>query len=296
MRAFCSYSFFRVPAVAAGLAFAGFCGTSSAAPYVGEARESFNYTAGTALPAGTTTTGSGFGTATWGIGGASTDGTSNILGSSLSFPAIGYDPSLAGSLSLSGATERTERSLGLGQSVDSGELWFSFLIQGTTATDRTLDLVLDGSGVDPSFGRSNTSGAALGQVSMNFNGTITAGDAPISMGTGVTHLIIGRVEFNVAGADDRVSMWVDPASVLTLDTATPHASNAAVLGDVGAISGFILRAPATGGFNNLTGSTGTFDEIRFGTTLASVTVPEPASATLAAAGVIAFLAFSRRRS
>ena len=169
----------------------------------------------------------------------------------------------------------------LGQTVDSGSLYFSFTIQRLTDSIRTINFALFAGTVEKfGFGQYATAAVAatsegnLAAVFLNTNpGNLVIGSSgvtPIPMGTGVPHQVIIRIDFDTSGINDRVRVYVDPSSVADENALTPYVDNENF--DMGAIT--TLR-PFSGGATTtpvaLAAGSGTFDEIRVGATFSSVT-------------------------
>ncbi len=169
----------------------------------------------------------------------------------------------------------------LGQTVDSGSLYFSFTIQRLTDSIRTINFALFAGTVEKfGFGQYATAAVAatsegnLAAVFLNTNpGNLVIGSGgvtPIPMGTGVPHQVIIRIDFDTSGINDRVRVYVDPSSVADENALTPYVDNENF--DMGAIT--TLR-PFSGGATTtpvaLAAGSGSFDEIRVGATFSSVT-------------------------
>ena len=304
--------------VAFSVAF-GWSQLASAAAISGSMYEPFNYPAGTQL---TTNSGQNGGTgwnangdsspnpatSEWGdptAGNASgiTGGSAaakTITSSTLSFAgATGYPTTGQGNkfnlnAVLANQNNNIGRPLG-GQTIDSGSTYFSFLVRKNTAdTIRTYNLGFFGGSASERFavGQIGTgSGNTGGNIALLMNNTNPGGlvqsATPIASGTGITHLVVGRIDWN-AGGFETVSLWVDPANVTT---------EAAAGAAYASTSGFELTSinairPFAGNNTTIAGQIATavevdFDEIRFGGSWASVTtdplpiVPEPCSLALA---------------
>lgn len=250
----------------------------------------------------------------------------------LNYPGLlTSDNALQVSGGATGASGTVGRSLG--QMVDSGTFYFSYLTQKTTATNRTTSFQLfgvnnaDNETIAPverlSFGQvaSNTnilspitgtvdaglaSQANQGNFALYMSGALTSGslykangifanDNPVSFAVDTTYLIVGKIEFDVNGVDDRVTMYINPTSLSDESQLTPYMVIDGL--NVGKIAGFRVFAGSTAsGFDFATAQ---YDEIRFGSTYSSVlsAIPEPSSfAAMAGLAGLAFAGLRRRRS
>jgi hypothetical protein len=211
----------------------------------------------------------------------------------LNFTALGYLPASGNKLTLDAATGNATQNIGrsLGQTIDSGTTYFSVLLsKNTPDTIRTFNLAFfNGTTERFAVGQigaaAGNTGGNIGLLMNNMNPAgLINGTTPIAMGTGITHLLVGRIDWNAAG-NETVSLWVDPIDVTT---------EAAAGSLYASTSGFELTAitairPFCGNNVTITGFTSTavsanFDEIRLGGTWQSVTsaivVPEPSSVAL----------------
>lgn len=186
-------------------------------------------------------------------------------------------------------TQNIGRTLG-GQNINSGTTYFSLLMsRNTVDTIRTFNFAL--------FNDANERMAVgqIGAANGNSNGNITllmnnsnpagliAPASPIAMGNGITHLVVGKIEWDANGINENVSLWVDPADVTTEAAAGAVyvSTNGFDLTNITRIRPFAGNTAA--GFNGVSAN---FDEIRFGGSWASVTsepvpVPEPCTLALA---------------
>jgi hypothetical protein len=196
-----------------------------------------------------------------------------------------------------------------GQAVDSGSLYFSYLTQKNNDTIRTINLAFFNtpSSEKLAIGQVGaTAGNTGGNIALLFNNTNPAGivqtaGTPIPYGIDVTHLIIGRVDWNAAG-NETVTLWVDPT-----DVTTEAAAGAFYIQSSGfELAGFTTLRPfvgnaATVGGGPVPGVSADFDEIRVGGSWASVTtaavpaIPEPATGLLLAIGGAAMAALRAKR-
>jgi hypothetical protein len=210
----------------------------------------------------------------------------------LSYSATGYLAPTGNKLTLDAAStnvgQNIGRSLG-GQTIDTGSTYFSFLVSRNTAdTIRTINLAFF-NGTTERFAVGQIGAAAgntAGNIALLMNNTNPGGiipaATPIAMGNNITHLLVGRIDWNAAG-NETVTLWVDLNDVTTEplpgDLARPvySSTNGFELTQITAIRPFVGNT--AGGFNGVSAN---YDEIRIGGTWASVTsqpvaVPEPAS-------------------
>lgn len=154
------------------------------------------------------------------------------------------------------------------------DLWFSALVSVDATTDRGL-LWLDSTTTDGTAAKTFM-GILNGTASFRYNNVTSAGAA---VDADTTYLLVGRVELNVSGANDRFSFWFDPADVSSqssLGAATFSADTADVFGT--SITGIGIQ------FGGGTTFGGQIDALRVGTDLADV-VPEPGSLALLLLGM-----------
>ncbi|MEM1060303.1 MAG: PEP-CTERM sorting domain-containing protein [Verrucomicrobiota bacterium] len=176
----------------------------------------------------------------------------------------------------------------------SGEVYFSFLFQATSTGNQQVfnfglsdDADINNAGTigDPFSSQPNLAARTRASTS---DGT---DDSGFSYSNGTTYLLVGR--FSTDGSQsgdtwDQMELWINPDS-LVAGTAD------ATIDRTAAISGAVIDTinMQTSGF---TGSQSfLFDELRIGTSFASVVVPEPSSAGLLL-GAASFLVLHRRRS
>ena len=301
--------------------------SSSAATLSGSMYEPFDYPAGAAMLStnnlnngarwnATGSPGPNVATANWGNAAAlpapaGAAGTKIVNSPTLNFAATGYPAGKGGTATMdatvgggAGSTANISRSIG-GQLIDAGTMYFSFLMRRNNDTMRTTSFAFFGpGGTNERFtiGQIGTGTATNamtnGNIGLFFNNTQPTGVVnaanPIAMGAGVTHLIIGRVDWNAAG-NETVTVWVDPTDVRTEPATSYIQTSGFELTSVNSIRLFSgNQAAAVGAPHNhpIKPPVSTdFDEIRLGSTWASV-IPEPNSLSLAAVGL---LAIARRR-
>lgn len=273
-----------------------------AAVYAGQAYEPFDYPAGSLSGLNG---GSGFNTGGDGSANTTSWGTSTavaIVEGGLTYGAV-FPAAEGNMMSIPAGGGQITRSLG--QTVDSGTFFFSYLTRRTTDTERTVNVAFFNSSNSERFAvgqfgtGSYTDGDGRFQVSpLNTIGNVISPANPIVYGTNVTHLVIGRVEFDANGVNERLTIWIDPSDGdLTnawtngIDVLTPYISVDNF--DIGNIAAF---RPFTGGpAAPHAGAGAEFDEFRFGSSFQQIVpIPEPASALLGALGAIG-LAGRRRR-
>ena len=224
----------------------------------------------------------------------------------LTYSATNYLAPTGNKLTLDAATGNATQNIGRtlgGQTIDTGTTYFSFLVsKNTPDTQRTINLAFfNGTTEQMAVGQIGTAagntGGNIGLLMNNSNpaGLVTSAN-PIAMGNSITHLIVGRVDWNSAGTNEAVSIWVDPTDVTSeLAAGTVYASTTGFnLTGMTAIRPFVGNNSGT--FNAVSAN---FDEIRLGGTWESVTsqaadVPEPATTALLAAGALGLCGVRRR--
>jgi hypothetical protein len=169
--------------------------------------------------------------------------------------------------------------------ISSGEMWISFLAQRNTgasgSTFAGVSFYNSGgtdNGANGEFGIANSAGDVWRIVDPSTGGTSTTTTVSITEAT--TFLLVAQVIWSDVG-DETVNLWVNPAIGGTLGTA--NATQSMPMSNIDKV--------------RIAGATAvdyTFDEVRIGTTFASVTVPEPSTALLGGLGLLALL--RRRRA
>jgi len=241
--------------------------------------ESFNYTSGSTLATSPSTNGN------WlplnsGTAPQVANGNLNVFG---------LQSSVGNSLSWAAGNIQEAYST-ISPAVSTGPLYYSFAFQLTalpTATTYSFGLLQSGSttnyGATVWF-KANGSGFNIGLD--NRTATPTSNYATPIYNLNDTIFIVGSYEF-ISGAGNDVSrLWINPSyidfSALSAPTATITATGGTDL--TGGVNGFLLRG-ASGS------PSGKIDELRMGTTWASVTpVPEPSSGALLVLGGAALVA------
>jgi hypothetical protein len=254
-------------------------------------------------------------TANWGInlnGGTAPFRTATSPG--LTSTATGYLAATGNKLTLDGssAVQNTGRLTGT-QVIDSGTTYFSVLMSKSNDTIRTMNLAFFGGTSGAAGGTERmavgqigaTAGNSAGNIALLMNNSNPAGliqntTSPIAMGVGISHLIVGRIDWNAAG-NETVSIWVDPANVTTEAAAGAAylSTNGFELTSINAIRPFAGNSATVGG-GSVPGIVANFDEVRLGNTWQLVTsqavpTPEPSSACLAGLVGLALSAFRRKK-
>ncbi len=177
----------------------------------------------------------------------------------------------------------------------NGQLRRAFELSTPDDTTLYFSLRMRDPGQDSINARLRFNGGGATEVGMGFHGgrlrAQLSSSGPIFGPNGYAddgqwHLFVGKLEFDAVGNQERLSVWVDPT-----DFETAGVSHV-VENDIGV-------STLSGQFEFYTwGPDGTrvyIDELRVGTTWASVVVPEPGSLGLALFGLIGLLAAGRRR-
>ena len=240
--------------------------------------ESFDYTSGSTLATSPSTNGNWLPLNT---------GTAPQVASG-SLNVFGLQSSIGNSVSW-GAGNIQEAYSTISPSVNTGLLYYSFAFQLTalpTSTTYSFSLMQPGSTTN--YGSSiwlkaNGSGFNIGLD--NRTAAPSSNYAAPTYNLNETIFVVGAYEF-VSGASNDVSrLWINPSYTDFGALSAPSATITATGGtDLTGVNGFLLRG-ASGS------PSGKIDELRMGTTWASVTpVPEPSSGALLVLGGAALVA------
>ncbi|MEJ5238671.1 PEP-CTERM sorting domain-containing protein [Limisphaera sp. VF-2] len=264
--------------------------------------DGFNYAEGERL--GGTTSG-----VNWTAGNSTGTGSATIAsGASLTYPGL---PSLGGLGVLSTGVPSSNRDRGvviapdinsLANWSDLGALYVSYLLrvdEGPTGNPRLLSAYRDstggGGGFTPSGGLFVGTDLKLGVAKVANNDIAWTAD-PLT--SGQVYLVVWRYRY-VDGADnDELALWVNPpaGSFGAAESSVPAPTVVTTTGadDVG-INSFHFTVRSTGQAQYNGGGTYALDELRVGTTWASVVVPEPSAAALLGLGGLALWRLRRFR-
>ena len=152
----------------------------------------------------------------------------------LTATATGYLAASGNKMTLDGVnpsnTQNIGRNLG-GQTIDAGTTYFSLQMSKGNDTPRTINMAFFNGGTERfALGQIRaTAGNTGGNIGMLMNNANPAGllplpATPIAMGINVPHLLVGRIDWNTSGTlvnGEVVTLWVDPASVVTRPPRAP---------------------------------------------------------------------------
>jgi hypothetical protein len=233
--------------------------------------EPFNYTLG-GINNGTAATGSGL-SGNWTFA----NNTSDSIVAGLAYPNL---PTANNALK---QTQAGARSLvNFVSPAGGGTKYFSFLFKNNVVSGgESIGAFLVGSGANSLFvgfqgGYSGTQARfGLGSI-LTANGTAASAATmwnTVPVTSTATNLIVVRIDFNTSGANDTVSLWINPLAGTNAPGAVADVVDSSH--DVGTISGFGLNVE--GGYSP------TVDELRAGDTYGSVVgAPNPTVVTTVA--------------
>lgn len=232
------------------------------------AYEPFNYALG-AFPNNTPATGTGF-AGNW------TVANSPTIVAGLTYPNL---PTAANAYQHAATASRS--SVNFSSVLSSGTKYLSFLFKGSgNSGGDTVGLFFKGDNATSLFAGFRTpnsatlTGFGLGSVSSTALSGATALGSAVNISNTDTNLIVLRIDFNTAGVNDTVSLWINPPAGTNDPSVAPNVTVSSY--DVGNISGF--------GFNIQGGYSPKADEFRAGSTYgevvgAVVTPPAPTKPT-----------------
>lgn len=237
--------------------------------------------------------GTGFGgVTTWGTasGGTGTNTVLNVATPGLTYTGLvttGNALNLNAVAPVGGTANSTQSYFRpLGQTIDTGSLYFSILLRKDVDTQRTINFALFGGGGEHltvgQFSPASTfSNGNIGMVQNNLTPVPLVG-AAIPLNLGATYLLVGRVDFNVdpSGPNptfDRLVLYVNPTPGAAEPVGSEYINNTGF--NIGTIDQ--MRPFAGNTASPYNAANATFDEARFGSTFESVTpIPEPGSFAL----------------
>lgn len=245
----------------------------------------------------------------WTAGNSTGTGSATISsGASLTYAGL---PSLGGLGVLSTGIPSSNRDRGIAIATDLaslanwsdlGSLYVSYLLridEGPTGNPRLLSAYRDstggGGGFTPSGGLFVGTDLKLGVAKVANNDIAWT---PDSLTSGQVYLVVWRYRY-VDGADnDELALWVNPpaGSFGAPESSVPAPTVVTTTGtdDVG-INSFHFTVRSTGQPQYNGGGTYALDELRVGTTWASVVVPEPSAAALLGLGLLGLWQLRRFR-
>jgi hypothetical protein len=212
------------------------------------AYESFNYSLG-AFPNNTASTANGF-TGNW------TVSTFPTIVAGLTYPNL---PTSANAYQHSAAGSQT--TVNLANPLSSGTKYISFLFKGSgNSGGDSVGVFFKGNNATSLFAGFRvpdtgvTTGFGLGTVNSTTLGGASGLGSTVNITNTSVHLIVLKIDFNTAGANDTVSLWIDPPAGVITPGAAANVANSTF--DVGIISAFGINI--TGGYNPV------IDELRIG--------------------------------
>jgi fibronectin type 3 domain-containing protein len=241
--------------------------------YGPSAYEGFNYALGN-FTNNTPTTASGF-TGNWTVSAFPTI-VACLSYSNLPSAANAYRHAAAGS----------QTTVNFASPLSSGTKYISYLFKGSgNSGGDTVGVFFKGNNASSLFAGFRvpdtgvTTGFGLGTVNSTTLGGAASLGSVVNISNSITHLIVLKIDFNTSGANDTVSLWIDPPAGVIAPAAAANVVNSTF--DVGTISAFGINI--TGGYNPV------IDEIRVGDVYGDVvgygTVAAPTVSTTVAISV-----------
>ena len=216
--------------------------------YGPSAYESFNYPMG-AFTNNTPSTAVGF-TGNWTV-----SAFPNIVGG-LTYPNL---PTSANAYQHSAAGSQT--TVNLANPLSSGTKFISFLMKGSgNSGGDSVGVFFKGNNANSLFAgfhvpdTANLTGFGLGTVNSTVLGGATSLGSAVNITNTAVHFIVLEIDFNTSGANDTVSLWIDPPAGVIAPGVPANVVNSTF--DVGTISAFGINI--TGGYNPI------IDEVRIG--------------------------------
>ncbi|MDB6017825.1 MAG: Fibronectin type domain protein [Pedosphaera sp.] len=241
--------------------------------YGPSAYESFNYGIG-GLANNTPSTATGF-TGNWTVSGS----PSIVAG--LTYPGLP-----TGNNAYQHAAAGAQTTENLTSPLSSGTKFISFLFKGSgNSGGDTVGVFFKGNNANSLFAGFRvpdtgiTTGFGLGSVNSTTLGSASALGSVVNINNTSVHLVVIEIDFNTSGANDTVSLWIDPPAGVITPGVAANVVNSSF--DVGTISAVGINI--TGGYNPK------WDEVRVGDVYGDVVgyLPPPDAPTglAATAGV-----------
>jgi CxxC motif-containing protein (DUF1111 family) len=149
----------------------------------------------------------------------------------------------------------------LANPLSSGTKYISFLFKGSgNSGGDTVGVFFKGNNANSLFAGFHvpdtavTTGFGLGTVNSTVLGGATGLGSAVSINNTAVHFIVLEINFNTSGANDTVSLWIDPPTGVITPGVPANVVNSTF--DVGTISAFGINI--TGGYNPI------IDEVRIG--------------------------------
>jgi MBG domain-containing protein len=212
------------------------------------AYESFNYATGN-FPNNTPSTAAGF-TGNWTVS-AFPNIVAGLSYSNLPTTANAYQHAAAGA----------QTTVNLASPLSSGTKYLSFLFKGSgNSGGDSVGVFFKGNNATSLFAGfrtpdgASTTGFGLGTVNSTTLAAATALGSAVNINNTAVHFIVIKIDFNTSGANDTVSLWIDPPAGVITPGVAANVVNSTF--DVGAISAFGINI--TGGYNPI------IDEVHVG--------------------------------